>query len=48
MKQRIIDIFVFVGAILTAPIWAIFVIIILFSIPRDYYDKYNEYMEAME
>lgn len=46
--SRIKDFFIVVGVILTLPICVIFVIIILFSIPKDFYEKYDEHMEAME
>jgi len=48
VKDKILNILIFIGGIITAPIWVILLIIILFSIPKDYYEKYDEYMEAME
>lgn len=46
--KKIKDILIAIGVIVTLPFWIICVFIILFSIPKDYYEKYDEYMEAME
>ncbi len=43
--NRLKDILIFIGVILTFPFWLILIFIILFTIPKDYFD---EHMEAME
>lgn len=46
MKQKIKNVLIFIGVILTLPIWIIFVVIILFAIPKDFYDRIDEGMEV--
>lgn len=45
MKDKMINVLIFIGAILTAPIWVVFLIIILFSMPNDFYKKYDEHLD---
>ncbi len=42
------DFLISVGVILTMPIWILFLMIILFSIPKDMWEKYDDHLEAME
>lgn len=46
--NKLKDVLIVIGVILTLPFWIICIIIILFSIPKDLYSKIDEHREAME
>ena len=43
MKGKIIDGLIYVGAVITSPIWGLLLIIIILCLPKNYYEKYDEY-----